>query len=653
MKNFFLITTILILAGLVFGQFDLVAAQTSDTDGVIVTLSVPSPPSSSTKGCKDPNANNYNAEADIADNTKCRYDVLGCLDPDAENYNSGANISDNSCFYVPMATNFSADYDEEDEVGLLSWRNPTGFANFDGVRILRKIGSIPASINDGVVVYDGSSEETIDNNVSLDTRYYYALFVRSTTGHYSAAVIASLTAEKEDDPFEDFPTASSSDPLIRALKLGDFIFTQPGEKAQYFGANGLVVVKGNKTVTVSLAYNKVPEVLKTIGITLHDPVDPNKTFSFTLRLNSTKTAYTATVAPLGRTGTYRVGIYILNFSDQTIKKITGNLVVATAGALPIGTIGVAGQLGKGLLVGAGVGAIILQTIAMGSASLADLYLLLLRLIGAISGFFGGKKKSPPWGTVYDAVTKRPIDPAYVSVVPVNKDEEASSAITDIDGRYGFFLPAGQYLIKVGKTHYLFPSKTLAGKDRDELYRNLYFGEPVQVAGEEVVNKNIPLDPIGFDWNEFAKSKSEFFKIYSTKEIRRNRLLSGLYVLGFVMSLASLVYTPSWFDVAIVTVYIALYIFQQFWSARHRPVQIKSEATGEPLPFAIVRFYFADLGTEVRSVVADELGRFFALLRPGKYFYTVEEKQNDGSYKRVLTSAPVEMKRGLVAKNILV
>ena len=639
----------LALAGVVWAQ---------STDGEGVTLSVPDDTIiiHTTYGCKDPTAKNYNPKADVADNSLCKYYILGCTDPGAENYNSEAERDDLSCTYVPMATDFEATYDAVGKKGILTWHNPTGFANLAGVRLVRKTGSIPTSIDDGTVVYDGLGEDTDDASVQLDIRYYYALFVRSTTGHYSAPVIAVLTPGQDDDePFEEFPNATSDDPLISSLNLGDFIFTQLGEKTQRFGQNGLVVIKGDKNFTVSLAYEKVPEVLKTIGITLHDPVDKNKTFSFTLRLNSRKTAYTATVAPLGRTGTYGVNIYVLNFADQTIKKITGNLVVATPGLLAAGTLRAAGQIGQKLAVAVGVGAIILQTLGLGShfATLWDLYLILMRLLGWLLGLVGLKKKSKPWGTVYDAVTKRPIDPAYVSVTPVATTKEVSSAITDIDGRYGFFLPAGSYIIKAGKTHYLFPSQTLSGKDHDELYPNLYFGEPVQVTTAEVVNKNIPLDPIGFDWNEFAKSKSEFFKIYSLKEIRRNQIFSGLYILGFVISLGSMIYTPSWFDVSIITLYAILYFFQKFWSAHHLPVQIKSASTGEPLPFAIVRFYFADLGTEVRAVVADELGRFFALLRPGRYFYTVEEKLADGSYKRVLTSTPADLKRGIVAKNILV
>ena len=50
-------------------------------------------------GCTDPNANNYNSNANI-DNGSCTYTIYGCTDPKADNYNNKANASDNSCKYT-------------------------------------------------------------------------------------------------------------------------------------------------------------------------------------------------------------------------------------------------------------------------------------------------------------------------------------------------------------------------------------------------------------------------------------------------------------------------------------------------------------------------------------------------------------------------
>jgi branched-chain amino acid transport system substrate-binding protein len=49
-------------------------------------------------GCMDPNANNYNPDAN-EDNGFCSYDVVGCTDSEANNYNPDATVDDGSCIY--------------------------------------------------------------------------------------------------------------------------------------------------------------------------------------------------------------------------------------------------------------------------------------------------------------------------------------------------------------------------------------------------------------------------------------------------------------------------------------------------------------------------------------------------------------------------
>jgi len=51
-------------------------------------------------GCSDELADNYDADADITDNTLCEYSVTpGCMDMAACNYNSEAGQDDGSCAY--------------------------------------------------------------------------------------------------------------------------------------------------------------------------------------------------------------------------------------------------------------------------------------------------------------------------------------------------------------------------------------------------------------------------------------------------------------------------------------------------------------------------------------------------------------------------
>lgn len=59
-------------------------------------------------GCTDRNANNYNPDANVNDNS-CTYTIRGCTDVNAKNYNAGANQDDGSCEYdIPGCTDSNA-----------------------------------------------------------------------------------------------------------------------------------------------------------------------------------------------------------------------------------------------------------------------------------------------------------------------------------------------------------------------------------------------------------------------------------------------------------------------------------------------------------------------------------------------------------------
>ena len=73
-------------------------------------------------GCMDPEAENYNPDANV-DNGSCEY--LGCTDPLADNYDSNANVDDGSCYYSdeivideddPINDILTDNYSEDEEI---------------------------------------------------------------------------------------------------------------------------------------------------------------------------------------------------------------------------------------------------------------------------------------------------------------------------------------------------------------------------------------------------------------------------------------------------------------------------------------------------------------------------------------------------------
>ena len=65
----------------------------------------------------------------------------------------------------------------------LSWDNP-GDADFEGVKVVRKEGSYPGHIKDGVEVYDGTAESYLDTGLESGTEYYYGIFAYDEVPNY-------------------------------------------------------------------------------------------------------------------------------------------------------------------------------------------------------------------------------------------------------------------------------------------------------------------------------------------------------------------------------------------------------------------------------------------------------------------------------------
>lgn len=264
------------------------------------------------------------------------------------------------------------------------------------------------------------------------------------------------------------------------------------------------------------------------------------------------------------------------------------------------------------------------------AMLPDFYLSLIRIWITIASFLGLRKKPPAWGVVYDSVTKRPLDPVYVSLYDA-AGREIASTITSLDGRYGFLVPPGNYQIKAEKTHYRFPSRRLFGLDSDILYSGLYFGGPLTVTREGLVAHNIPLDPLAFDWNQFAKKDRKLLRFYARLSALQTRLVSWFFSVGFFASVVLLFLSYNPLNIAIALLYIGVGIIHSITQRSRISGVVLERGTKLPLPFAIVRVYSADGATEIAHTVSDRYGRYYALVPPGNYQVRIERKNNDGSY----------------------
>jgi hypothetical protein len=148
-------------------------------------------------------------------------------------------------------------------------------------------------------------------------------------------------------------------------------------------------------------------------------------------------------------------------------------------------------------------------------NLSELRLVLLQLSRTLLMFLGLRRKRRYWGTVFDSVTKQPLDPVVVELLDVQTGERVEQSITDLMGRFGFLGHQGTFRLTAKKTHYRFPAKPIVGSIADEVFEHPYYGEPITLTGSEIVAPNIPMDPLQFDWNQADKQR--FIKFRPRRE----------------------------------------------------------------------------------------------------------------------------------------
>lgn len=210
----------------------------------------------------------------------------------------------------------------------LSWNKPQG-----PVTIVRGDTFYPESITDGTTtIYIGENDYFIDTLGVPGKTYYYSIFVKDEYGEYGAPAITSIRIPLQGEdfepitpPLEDIVYTGEVHPVLAKLQLSDFDFIQHGKKISFVSSR--IAIDPNANLTVSLPYSKTPEILKTIAVTVRDAYNPDAVFTFLLKINKEKTAYTATIGALETSGLYDFTVDILDYENQGLRKLAGALSV--------------------------------------------------------------------------------------------------------------------------------------------------------------------------------------------------------------------------------------------------------------------------------------------------------------------------------------
>ncbi|MBP9701179.1 MAG: hypothetical protein KBD54_02150, partial [Candidatus Pacebacteria bacterium] len=278
----------------------------------------------------------------------------------------------------------------------------------------------------------------------------------------------------------------------------------------------------------------------------------------------------------------------------------------------------------------------------------EFILIPIRLWALLLMALGLRKKPAPWGTVYDSITKQPVDPVRVSLIDLDGNEVASS-ITDGSGRFGFAVEKGIYKVVLTKTNYLFPSHVIAQNNmRDEFYEKPYFGDYIPYDPAAPIQKNIPIDPVDFDTAAWAKKNGDLSINYSKRELVAGQVFNTIFSTTFLIVAASLIVYPEKYNVIIFVLYIVAYIMRR-QNDRTKHMGRIYDLYGKPLGQVIMKAYSAVDNTLIKTTKTNRSGRYYLRLPEGLYYIRVERQTTDGLYVPVYASPELMVRNGTLNK----
>ncbi len=221
-------------------------------------------------------------------------------------------------FVIPNVKNLRADV--KDDNVILSWVLPV-LADGSVVRVVRSYLGYPTDIYDGVLAYEGKDNLFFDAGALQNYEtLYYSVFVIAADGSVSSGAV--VRAKK-------IPISAASPPEEKPPLQEDLILIPDFD----FSVDNIIITQGNKSFSfksekielsahdyfvISIPYESLPKHLKSIVVTLLDPLDQKRSYSFLLRINKDRTAYEAAITPLEVVGVSRLQIEIFDYERNVI-----------------------------------------------------------------------------------------------------------------------------------------------------------------------------------------------------------------------------------------------------------------------------------------------------------------------------------------------
>lgn len=274
----------------------------------------------------------------------------------------------------------------------------------------------------------------------------------------------------------------------------------------------------------------------------------------------------------------------------------------------------------------GVGAVV-NSAASASASFAAGMSKFFSYLGL--GFLRFRKRKP-WGRVYNHLTGKPIEGATVKVIDARFKKIKETQVTDSEGRFGFLISPGEYYLRISRNGFMEKETQV-----------------VKVLGPvQALNLEIPLEPL----QEILPQKSyKILKITHALLDALNKISPWILAIGAILSIVSILLTPSVLSYIVAGLYGALIILKiilhkRFFKSFGWVLEKEAEKT---VDLAVVRIFDANKNWLLGTRVTDHDGRFNFLIGPGDYYVTAAKE----GYKPFQSATTHFTKHGLISYDI--
>ena len=228
--------------------------------------------------------------------------------------------------YVPNVVRLEGVATEDDVV--LRWLLPEN-VSIKSIRIVRSHLGFPTDINDGAIVFNGIGTEFTDKGaLEFYPSQYYSVFVIAEDGTISSGAVVLVRKNEavviKSGEGVSTTTSSSSLPSqgeieeipLFGLRLENIVLKQ-GDRAFSFSSENISLIDSQE-FSISIPHTALPEHLKSIIVTLLDPTDQRRSYSFLLRINKEGKSYQGTIAPLNVVGSSRIQVEVFDFERKIV-----------------------------------------------------------------------------------------------------------------------------------------------------------------------------------------------------------------------------------------------------------------------------------------------------------------------------------------------